>query len=110
VVLATDALCSASDETHDALLTLYQQRFSEQIETADSEEIVAAWRYLWSSLPAGPSRRASVPQGRDKLEQYLVAIPDPESDATLSPRMRRLVEEIYEPNGASWIGLSSSDS
>jgi len=44
VVLVTDALCSASDETHDALLTLYQHRFSEQIETADSEEILHAWR------------------------------------------------------------------
>jgi hypothetical protein len=32
VVLATDALCSSSDETHDALLTSYESRFSEQIE------------------------------------------------------------------------------
>jgi nicotinamidase-related amidase len=44
VVLATDALCSSSDRTHDALLTLYHQRFAEQIETADSEEILQAWR------------------------------------------------------------------
>jgi nicotinamidase-related amidase len=43
VVLATDALCSSSDETHDALLTLYHRRFSQQIETANSETILAAW-------------------------------------------------------------------
>ena len=43
VVLAVDALCSSSDQTHDALMTLYQNRFSEQIETAQSEEILAAW-------------------------------------------------------------------
>jgi nicotinamidase-related amidase len=29
VVLATDALCSSSDATHDALLTLYRNRFSQ---------------------------------------------------------------------------------
>jgi len=43
VVLATDALCSSSDETHDALMTLYRTRYAEQIETAESEEILAAW-------------------------------------------------------------------
>ena len=43
VVLATDALCSASDETHDALLTLYHRRFGQQIETANSEDILACW-------------------------------------------------------------------
>jgi nicotinamidase-related amidase len=43
VVLAADALCSSSDETHDALMTLYHRRFAEQIETADAEEILAAW-------------------------------------------------------------------
>ncbi|HEU0154870.1 MAG TPA: cysteine hydrolase [Stellaceae bacterium] len=43
VVLVTDALCSASDRTHDALLTLYRERFSEQIETADAETILAQW-------------------------------------------------------------------
>jgi nicotinamidase-related amidase len=43
VVLATDALCSASDETHDALLTLYRRRFAQQIETADGNTILACW-------------------------------------------------------------------
>jgi nicotinamidase-related amidase len=43
VVLANDALCSSSDQTHDALMTLYHNRFSEQIETAETEAILAAW-------------------------------------------------------------------
>jgi nicotinamidase-related amidase len=43
VVLATDAVCSSSDRTHDALMTLYSNRFSEQIETAVSEAILDAW-------------------------------------------------------------------
>jgi nicotinamidase-related amidase len=42
-VLATDAICSSSDRTHDALMTLYCNRFSEQIETVRSEAIVSAW-------------------------------------------------------------------
>jgi nicotinamidase-related amidase len=43
VVLATDALCSSSDTTHDALLNLYRQRFAQQIEAADTETILANW-------------------------------------------------------------------
>jgi nicotinamidase-related amidase len=44
VVLARDAICSSSDESHDAALKLYEQRFSEQVETADVAEIQDAWR------------------------------------------------------------------
>lgn len=44
VVLATDGLCGSSDQTHDALMTLYHNRFAEQIETAESVEILAAWQ------------------------------------------------------------------
>jgi nicotinamidase-related amidase len=44
VILATDALCSSSDVGHDALLTLYRTRFSEQIETARVEEVLEEWR------------------------------------------------------------------
>jgi nicotinamidase-related amidase len=43
VVVAEDALCSSSDQTHDALMTLYRERFTEQIETAPAEDILAAW-------------------------------------------------------------------
>lgn len=44
VILATDALCSSSDDTHDALMELYLTRFSQQIEAAETEEILIEWR------------------------------------------------------------------
>src|SRR2546423_9111085 len=40
VILASDALCSSSDETHDALLELYRKRFDIQIELSESTEIL----------------------------------------------------------------------
>jgi nicotinamidase-related amidase len=43
VVLAADALCSSSDRAHDALLTLYNERYGEQIEVSDSETILSNW-------------------------------------------------------------------
>jgi nicotinamidase-related amidase len=44
VVLVTDALCSSSDETHDALMTFYHRRLAQQVETAETAEIVENWR------------------------------------------------------------------
>jgi nicotinamidase-related amidase len=44
VVLVADALCSSSDETHDALMTFYRQRLAQQVETADTDTVVANWR------------------------------------------------------------------
>ena len=43
VIVAKDALCSSTDQTHDALMTLYAQRFDLQIELADCDEIIEAW-------------------------------------------------------------------
>jgi nicotinamidase-related amidase len=43
IILITDAVCSSSDEGHDALLKLYRERYSQQIETADSETVLSAW-------------------------------------------------------------------
>ncbi len=43
VVLVTDAVCSSSDAGHEALLTLYRERFSEQIEVATADEVLSAW-------------------------------------------------------------------
>ena len=43
VIVAADAICSSVDTTHDALMTLYSQRFAEQIELADTETILASW-------------------------------------------------------------------
>lgn len=43
VVLATDAICSSADETHDAMMEIYHSRFGMQVETAKVDEIVDAW-------------------------------------------------------------------
>jgi len=43
IVLATDALCSVSDRTHDALMTLYRERFSQQLALATTVQILDAW-------------------------------------------------------------------
>lgn len=43
VVLPTDALCSGHDPTHDALMKLYRQRFTRQIETTSTERILGDW-------------------------------------------------------------------
>lgn len=43
VVVVADGVCSVSDEGHDSLLNLYRQRFSQQIETADSATILSNW-------------------------------------------------------------------
>jgi len=43
VVIASDALCSVSDATHDALLRLYTERFGQQIEVARTDDILEHW-------------------------------------------------------------------
>ena len=43
VVIATDALCSSSDRTHDALLVMYRERYGQQVEAAPADAILAAW-------------------------------------------------------------------
>ena len=44
VVIVRDAVCSSSDDGHDALLKVYHRRYTEQIETADAETILSSWR------------------------------------------------------------------
>lgn len=44
VVMVTDALCSSSDKTHEALMDLYLTRFSEQMEAAETQEVLEYWR------------------------------------------------------------------
>jgi nicotinamidase-related amidase len=43
VVVASDAVCSISDEAHDNLTRLFSERFKQQIEVVSSEVILAAW-------------------------------------------------------------------
>jgi nicotinamidase-related amidase len=44
VVVVTDAVCSSSDQGHEAVLRVYRGRFSEQIETASAETILSQWQ------------------------------------------------------------------
>jgi nicotinamidase-related amidase len=43
VVIVSDAVCSSSDVGHEAVLTLYRSRFSEQIEVASTAAVLASW-------------------------------------------------------------------
>jgi nicotinamidase-related amidase len=43
VILVRDAVCSSSDEGHDALMQIYHRRYTEQIEVADASAIMARW-------------------------------------------------------------------
>jgi nicotinamidase-related amidase len=44
VVIVEDALCSSSDDGHDALMTLYHNRFAEQIELVKTADLPGFWR------------------------------------------------------------------
>lgn len=43
VVVARDAVCSFSDEGHDALITMFDRRFSQQLAIADTQSVLDAW-------------------------------------------------------------------
>ena len=42
VIIATDAVCSSADSTHDAMLNIYHSRFGMQVEAVTVEEILEA--------------------------------------------------------------------
>jgi nicotinamidase-related amidase len=42
-VVVEDALCSSFDEGHDALMTLYRNRFSEQVELMTQAQVSELW-------------------------------------------------------------------
>ncbi len=44
VVIAMDAICGSADETHDAMSSIYESRYGLQVETAETDEIIDAWR------------------------------------------------------------------
>jgi nicotinamidase-related amidase len=44
VIVVQDGLCSSSDEGHEALMTIYRTRFSEQIELMMHSEVIDLWR------------------------------------------------------------------
>jgi nicotinamidase-related amidase len=43
VVIPTDALCSSSDHTHDAMLTLYRERYGQQVEAVTADQLLGSW-------------------------------------------------------------------
>jgi len=44
MTIVTDGVASSSDAGHDALLELYDQRFSEQVDMVTHEELLEVWR------------------------------------------------------------------
>jgi nicotinamidase-related amidase len=42
-ILITDALCSSADETHDAMMDIYMNRFGEQVEVVTTETLLKSW-------------------------------------------------------------------
>jgi nicotinamidase-related amidase len=44
VILVTDAVCSSADETHDAMMNVYMNRFGEQVETVTTQTLLDGWR------------------------------------------------------------------
>jgi nicotinamidase-related amidase len=44
VVIVEDALCSSSDAGHEALMTMYRLRFSEQIDLVSAGQLADVWR------------------------------------------------------------------
>lgn len=43
VILVEDAMCSSSDEGHDALMTMYRNRMNTQIELIGSDDLFGFW-------------------------------------------------------------------
>jgi nicotinamidase-related amidase len=43
-IVVQDALCSASDEAHDAMIDLFSNRYGQHIETADTDQLLDVWR------------------------------------------------------------------
>jgi len=43
-VVVEDGLCSSSDQGHDALMTLYRTRLTDQTELIGLEEVIGLWR------------------------------------------------------------------
>jgi hypothetical protein len=63
VILVTDALCSSADETHDAMMNIYMNRFGKQVETVTTQTLLALTRKnagAESVMSAGPSHLVQI--------------------------------------------------
>jgi nicotinamidase-related amidase len=43
VYVVTDAICSSTDASHDAVLTLYRTRYYQQVQTLSTEMLLSLW-------------------------------------------------------------------
>ncbi|HEV7321796.1 MAG TPA: isochorismatase family cysteine hydrolase [Ensifer sp.] len=43
IIVVRDAVCSSSDEGHDALISMFECRYSQQLAITDTQTILAAW-------------------------------------------------------------------
>ncbi|WP_026358302.1 cysteine hydrolase family protein [Aureimonas ureilytica] len=43
MILVTDALCSSSDDAHDAQIEVYRRRYGQQVETIATENLLKQW-------------------------------------------------------------------
>jgi nicotinamidase-related amidase len=44
IVIATDAVCSSSDASHDASMDVYRSRYGQQVEIATAAQVLDAWQ------------------------------------------------------------------
>jgi hypothetical protein len=63
-------LCSSSDETHDALLMLYENRFQEQVEVATTDIILDNWDPQRRSKTASEPAAARTPRSASMLAAF----------------------------------------
>ena len=42
-ILVSDAVCSTSDEAHDAMLELFSERYGQHVEIGPAEEVAELW-------------------------------------------------------------------
>ncbi len=42
VIVVSDAVCSSTDDTHDAAMEMYAKRFGQQIEMVETDALIAA--------------------------------------------------------------------
>ena len=68
VILVTDALCSSADETHDAMMNIYMNRFGLQVETITTES-------CWTAGPAVRGQAGSHERGPTALSGIGTIIP-----------------------------------
>jgi nicotinamidase-related amidase len=46
VIIVADALCSSSDDTHDASMAVYAHRYGQQVETISTTDLIGQWPSL----------------------------------------------------------------